>query len=112
MTDACLLDDRLGYLTYPLEVGVPPTTHLLSWDGSCWSDQTIGTAESNTIVVTADAERRLWVAWADTRSVLKLRSPSGEVHNFVGNDAGVALWTGDSWVISSTAAPGGSTAQR
>jgi len=89
--DACTVDENLGYLIYSQPDGLPRTTHLVSWDGSCWVDQSIGKAESDSIVVKADAERRPWVVWADNRNVLTLRSPDGDLHNLLASDGGVAL---------------------
>ena len=95
VTDVCMVDDNLGFLTYSQAVGLPPTVHLATWDGSCWSDQTIGTAWLSPIHVTADSARRPWVAWVENSRALNLRSPSGDVQNLLAEDAGVApAWDG------------------
>lgn len=88
LTDAKMVDDRQGYLTYNMRGDWAP--HLVTWDGSCWTDQRIGEPQVLTIVVDTDADKQPWVAWistqypADVRSVY-LRSPSGDTQNLLAN---------------------------
>jgi len=88
LTDVRMVDDRQGYLTYYSgDIWKP---HLVTWDGSCWTDQLIGEAQVETMVVETDAEKRPWVAWTsieDSSRVesLNLRSPSGDTQNLLAN---------------------------
>jgi hypothetical protein len=88
LTDVSMVDDRQGYLTYYAgDIWAP---HLVTWDGSCWTDQLIGEPQVETMVVETDAERQPWVAWLSTERTsgvesLYLRSPSGDTQNLLAN---------------------------
>jgi hypothetical protein len=80
LLDARMVDDRLGHIAYH-ESGVW-MPHVMSWDGSCWTDHSIGDVRAGTVVVDTDARKRLWVGWASydasgTRA-LHLRHPDGQ----------------------------------
>jgi hypothetical protein len=86
LTDVSMVDDRQGYLTY--YAGDIWTPHLVTWDGSCWTDQLIGEPQVETMVVATDAEKQPWVAWISTEHTsgvesLYLRSPSGDTQNLL-----------------------------
>ena len=88
LNDAKMVDDRLGYLTYNMRGDWAP--HLLTWDGSCWTDQRIGEPQVDTIVVETDAQKQPWVAWISTQypaqvQSVYLRSPSGDTQNLLAN---------------------------
>jgi len=86
LTDVSMVDERQGYLTYySVDIWKP---HLVTWDGSCWTDQLIGEPQVETMVVDTDAEKRPWVAWISTEypsgvESLYLRSPSGDTQNLL-----------------------------
>jgi hypothetical protein len=88
LTDVSMVDDRQGYLTYYAgDIWAP---HLVTWDGSCWTDQLIGEAYVDAMVVETDAEKQPWVAWLSTERTsgvesLYLRSPSGDTQNLLAN---------------------------
>jgi hypothetical protein len=81
LTDASMVDDRLGYLTYSTWLTSAP--HLVTWDGSCWTDQPIGETHAWSMVVETDAEKRPWVAWVSDPNSLYLRNPSGDTQNLL-----------------------------
>ena len=88
LTDVRMVDDGLGYLTYNMRGYSEP--HLVTWDGSCWTDQLLGEPYVEAIVVDTDAEKRPWVAWISTEypsrvESLYLRSPSGDTQNLLAN---------------------------
>lgn len=79
LLDAKMDDDRFGHIAYQ-ERGVW-TPRLASWDGSCWTDRSVGDTGAATVVVDTDAQRRLWLGWVSydrlgNRS-LHLRHPDG-----------------------------------
>jgi hypothetical protein len=88
LNDARMVDDRLGYLTYNMRGIWAP--HLVTWDGSCWTDQLIGEAYVDAMVVDTDAEGQPWVAWLSAERTsgvesLYLRIPSGDTQNLLAN---------------------------
>jgi hypothetical protein len=89
LTDATVVDNALGYLTYV--PGGEWTPHLVTWDGSCWTDLLIGESNVNSVTVKTDAQKLPWVAWLSTASDLKislfLRHPNGTIQNLFTNAA-------------------------
>jgi hypothetical protein len=88
LTDARMVDDGLGYLAYNMRGDWAP--HLVTWDGSCWTDQRIGEPQVVTMVVDTDAEKQPWAAWISMEypsrvESLYLRSPSGDTQNLLAN---------------------------
>jgi hypothetical protein len=89
LTDASIVDNALGYLTYV--PGGEWTPHLVTWDGSCWTDLLIGESNVNSVTVKTDAQKLPWVAWLSTASDQKkslfLRHPNGTIQNLFTNAA-------------------------
>jgi hypothetical protein len=85
LTDATMVDDLHGYLAYVL--GGIWAPHLVTWDGSCWTDELIGEAYAYSVTVKADANNQPWVAWLSTaseqKSSLLLRHPNGTTQNLL-----------------------------
>jgi hypothetical protein len=84
-TGARMGDDRIGYLTYSGNHDKVP--HLVTWDGSCWTDQTIGRSNADAMVVEIDAQKQPWVAWISKQDSgaesLYLRSPTGDTQDLL-----------------------------
>jgi hypothetical protein len=81
LTNARMVDDSLGYLTYHDQGILEP--RLVTWDGSCWTDQIIGEPRLLSIAVETDAEKLPWVAWHPMNAdsgvrLLHLRSPRAD----------------------------------
>jgi hypothetical protein len=92
LNDARMVDDRLGYFTYNMRAIWAP--HLVTWDGSCWTDQLLGEPHVVAMVVDTDAEKQPWVAWISREypsqvESLYLRSPSGDSQNLLANGTAV-----------------------
>jgi hypothetical protein len=87
---ARMVDDNLGYLTYGIDAdGYAP--HLVTWDGSCWTDLALadrGTPAST--VVAVDDNKQPWVAWTSGNDSLYLRSPNGDTQDLLSNLTGDA----------------------
>lgn len=84
VTGARMVDDQLGYVTYRQLQSGSSWGRLLSWDGSCWTDEPIGDdAPTLAIAVTVDAQRGPWVAWISDWHSLHLRSPEGITRNLL-----------------------------
>jgi hypothetical protein len=90
LTDVSLVDGSVGYLTYYTHdphdvVGGPCLPHLLTWDGSCWTDQSLDAMGPKSLVVEADRDKRPWVVWGDSASgrtqSIRLRSPDGSTED-------------------------------
>jgi hypothetical protein len=82
LTDASMVDDSLGYLTYWKSSEQWP--RLVSWDGACWTDRILAETRIWALSVETGANRQPWVAWTPADSsarALYLRSPSGDVDN-------------------------------
>ena len=94
---ARMVDDDLGYLTYGIDAELY-APHLVTWDGSCWTDQTIsnqGTPDSSVLAV--DDKKQPWLAWFYGNQSLFLRSPSGNIQDLFSNiiaDAAAATAVG------------------
>jgi hypothetical protein len=95
LTSANMVDDQQGFFTYS-RIG-DQTPHLVTWDGSCWTDQAIGKPKVESMVVAADAAKQPWVAWISTQEsgadALLVRSPNGDTQDLLANvkiDARVA----------------------
>lgn len=81
--DAVMVDGSRGYLTY--YVGSIWEPHLVTWDGSCWTDELIGPSHMISIVLGTDAQDQPWVAWLSREYpdgssldwLLYLRDPNG-----------------------------------
>jgi hypothetical protein len=87
---ARMVDDNLGYLTYGIDAETY-APHLVTWDGSCWTDQTLadwGTPGST--VVAVDDKKQPWVAWQRGGDSLTLRSPNGDTQNLLADLTGDA----------------------
>ena len=91
LSGVVIVDDSLGYLVFLDGAGEIP--HLVTWDGSCWTDERL-VAEPSTqprwghvsVVVQIDNDQRPWVAWQvpeiDIRS-LYLRGPDGDTQSLM-----------------------------
>jgi len=91
LSGVVMVDDSLGYLIYLDGAGEIP--HLVTWDGSCWTDETL-VAEPRSLlragrvsaVVQIDHDQRPWVAWqapdSDSRW-LYLRGPDGDTQSLM-----------------------------
>ncbi len=89
LSGVVMVDDGLGYLIY-LD-GAREIPHLVTWDGSCWTDERLVAEPRNLLrsgrvsaVVQVDNDQRPWVAWqapeTDFRS-LYLRGPDGDTQS-------------------------------
>ena len=88
LTDARLfVDSKQGYLTYYARDDWAP--HLVTWDGSCWTNKLIGEGQVASMVVATDAQQRPWVAWIAAKYEsdagawtwsLYARNPSGDTY--------------------------------
>ena len=88
---ACMVDDNLGYLTYGTDAD-SYAPHLVTWDGSCWTDKTLasqGTPASTVLAV--DDKKQPWVAWYNGIDSLYLRHPNGDTQNLLSNIMGDAM---------------------
>jgi hypothetical protein len=94
LTDARIVDDKLGYLTYCRQEGSATRAHLVTWDGSCWTDETIAATQTESMVVNTDEQGRPWIAWISGGAALYLRSPSGDTQDLLANDTGNVLAPG------------------
>jgi hypothetical protein len=61
LTDVAMVAPELGFLTYR-EVG-SQSPHLVTWDGSCWSDELLAVAGSSAVRLDLDAAQRPWLSW-------------------------------------------------
>ncbi len=83
--DARMVDDNTGYLTYAVDVE-SYAPHLVTWDGSCWTDRTIANRGRPSFTVLAvDEKKQPWVAWFDGDDSLYLRSPDGDTEDLLSN---------------------------
>ena len=104
VTGIKMVNERLGYLTCAVEdYGVP---HLLTFDGSCWSDQIIADRGPSYTTLATDGQQRPWVAMAvrpttvnpdghlsgGDRWALNIRNPDGGTEDaFAGLPTSAAL---------------------
>jgi len=98
LRSAHLVRDDLGYVAYSAASG-EYSPHLVTWDGSCWKDQTIGNTVTFTMAVASDAKNQPWVAWLSNTGGLYLRDPGGSTQ-----DLGATI-PGDGGVASNLGAP-------
>ncbi len=87
LRDVGIVDDELGYIAYANDA-----PHLATWDGSCWSDQSIGdTWPVGMMALAVDDQRRPWTAWYRASpevlglGSLLIRGPGGETEDVLAN---------------------------
>jgi hypothetical protein len=79
VSDAALVDETQGYVAYRVEtMGIP---HLVTWDGSCWTDEILTDTATDHLLLGVDADGLPWTAWVthdtDGDSQIVLRDPTG-----------------------------------
>ena len=93
------VDDDAGYLLYSM-LALPTPVRLVSWQGTCWTDEDLTTETPNLFGVDPnptlrlDANERPWIAWdtsAGSQRTLHLRAPSGQVQTVASYD-GEGTW--------------------
>ncbi len=88
--DARMVDDDTGYLTYAMDFE-DYAPHLVTWNGSCWTDRKVAErGRPASTVLAVDEKKQPWLAWFYGDEVLYLRAPGGDTQNLLTNLIGSA----------------------